>query len=57
MYQEFYPQDGGESQLVLKLRHYHRMYTRSSQYFAPFSKAIQEDTHAVLIEIKLWIGV
>jgi len=23
---EFYPQDGGESQLALKLRHGHRMY-------------------------------
>jgi len=24
---EFYPQDGGESQLALKLRHCHPMYT------------------------------
>jgi len=26
---EFYPQDGGESQLALKLRRYHPMYDNS----------------------------
>ena len=35
---EFYPQDGGESQLASKLRHCHLMYkVRAPYYFQPFS--------------------
>ena len=30
---EFYPQDGGESQLSLKLRHCHPMYSRALAFF------------------------